>query len=222
MTSFSDTLWRPFAAFVPTLMPGAVAFAPAPAPVESAKHAGTAEWLPPLRSPRQLDSEVVEREENAYRRGADDAARGERERADARCASALQAIAAAASHLEGIAAEFARDRERDVQAIAIATARHIVQHELTIDTLRVTELVRRALELLPPAHAIEVRLHPADLETLEAGLATLASEGRHVALTWMPDETIERGGFVIETPHRIIDGRTDVGLRALYERIDHD
>jgi flagellar biosynthesis/type III secretory pathway protein FliH len=158
----------------------------------------------------------------AYERGHEEAVRVERERADARCATALQAVARAAGHLGEIATEFAQDRERDLQGLAIAVARHIVQHELTIDPLRVGELVRRALDLLPLDHTIEVRLNPEDLHTLGPSLEGLRPEGRQVSVQWVGDPSVERGGFVAETPHRIVDGRADVALRALYERFDHD
>jgi flagellar biosynthesis/type III secretory pathway protein FliH len=223
MTSSSDAGWRPFAAFVPSLVPGGMAFAPAPAETIESKP-GSNDWLPPLRTRPELDALAAERdrEERAYSRGADEATRAERSQAEARCATALQAVAGAAAHLAGIAEEFARDRERDVQAIAIAAARHIVQHELALDPLRVAELVRRAVELLPTDHTLEIRLHPDDLATLRSGLEAMAPPGRNLHLSWLADADLERGGFVIETPHRIVDGRADVALRALYERLDHD
>ena len=226
MTSSSDALWRPFVPAGPralTLVPGPEAFAPMTAP-SAAAGAEAPPWLPSLHTAAELDADLATRalEERGYRRGLDDGTRAERANADARCATALEAVALAAAHLESIATEFARDRERDAQAVALAAARHIVQHELTIDTLRVGELVRRAIELLPLDHALEIRLHPDDLETLREGLEGMAPVGRHVRVDWRPDASVDRGGFVIETPHRIIDGRADVALRALYERLDHE
>jgi flagellar assembly protein FliH len=226
MTSSSDALWQPF---VPA-GPPALRLVPEPGAFTQpavATHGATLEppsWLPSLRSHVEVDADAARRslEEMAYRRGLDEGARAERVRADLRCATALDAVARAAAHLEAIAAEFARDRERDAQAVALAAARHIVQHELTIDTLRVGELVRRAIELLPLDHVLEIRIHPLDLDTLRAGLDTMAPAGRNVRLEWRPDAAIDRGGFVIETPHRIIDGRADVALRSLYERLDHE
>jgi flagellar assembly protein FliH len=226
MTSSSDALWQPFVPAGPTVL----ALVPAPgafAPVAAASPRATAEppaWLPSLRTNAERAAADAKRtiEEMAYRRGLEEGAHAERARADVRCVTALEAVARAAAHLDAIAGEFARDRERDAQAVALAAARHIVQHELTIDTLRVGELVRRAIELLPLDHALEIRVHPEDLETLRGGLEAMAPVGPHVRLDWRSDASIDRGGFVIETPHRIIDGRADVALRALYERLDHE
>ncbi len=225
MTSFSDAgLWQPF---VPPSV-GGIALVPSPAVAPALEPAApsepTADWLRPLHTDFEIEriAAVDAVRDEAFRRGADEASHRERARADERCATALQAVARAAAHLEQIAAEFARDRERDVQAVALAAARAIVQHELTIDALRVGELVKRAIEQLPLDHVLEVRLHPDDLATLGASLEGLVPAGRTVTLQWLSDPSIERGGFVIETPHRIVDGRTDVALRALYERFDRE
>lgn len=227
MTSSSDTgRWQPLllvstplasspgkSAFTPSLVPdGAMVGDPAVVEVSG--------WLPSLRTTAEATADHTRRAvaEEAFR----EASRTERLRADARCATALLAVARAADHLEVIAAEFAQDRERDLQGLAIAVARHIVQHELTIDPERVGELVRRALALLPLDHSIEVRLNPEDLATLTPSLQELRPQGREVIVRWVGDPAVERGGFIAETPHRIVDGRADVALRALYERFDHD
>ena len=231
MPSSSDAgLWQPLelagasfgtssggSAFVPTLVPAGPPVADTATPRDGS-------WLPSLRTTAEMSAEKVRQrlEEGAFARGITEATRTERERADALCATALQAVARAADHLETIAAEFAQDRERDLQGLAIVVARHIVQHELTVDPQRVGELVRRALDMLPLDHSIEVRLNPGDLHTLAPSLEGLRPEGRQVRLQWVGDPSVERGGFVAETPHRIVDGRVDVALRALYERFDHD
>ena len=230
MTSSSDAgLWRPLdlgvapgeapsggSAFVPTI--------PFQAPLAAVPATSEPSWLPSLRSGNQVAAEKARQllEHNAYERGRDEATHTERRRADALCATALQAVARAAGHLETFSAEFAQDRERDLQALAIVIARQIVQRELAIDPLRVGELVRRALDLLPLDHSIEVRLNPEDLRTLSTSLEGLRPEGRQVQLQWVGDPSVDRGSFVAETPHRIVDGRVDVALRALYERFDHD
>lgn len=159
---------------------------------------GKPTWLRPLRTTfeEQLEVERAKQRIAAYRRGVDEATRKERTAADKRCVTALQAVRKVADRLEGVVTEFARDRERDLHGLAVAVARHVVQHELTIDPQRVTALVRRALDLLPP--------------------------GRQVQLRWTADPALEPGNFAIETPQRIVDGRADVALRDLYERLEHE
>lgn len=191
--------------------------------VETAPPGGPA-WLRPLRTTleEQLEVDRAKQRIAAYRRGVEESAKRERQLADERCRTALAAVCKVADHLEMVGSEFARDRERDLHGLAVAVARQIVQHELMIDPLRVGELVRRALELLPLDTTLEVRLNPGDLATLGTSIETLLPPGRHVRLTWLADPEIERGNFVVESPQRIVDGRADVALRDLYERLEHE
>lgn len=220
MTSSSDRdLWAPLAWTRVELGPGAGVVAepesarPAPTTVDGG-------WLPALADDGDRARALLEDE--AYRRGRADASREERARADERCRTALQAVARAATHLESIAAEFARDRERDLQAVALAVARKLVRRELEASPELVGTLVGQAIELLPLDHALDVRLHPDDLRTLGANVESLVPAGRSVRVQWIADASVEKGGFLVESPARIVDGRTDVALRTLYERFDHD
>lgn len=222
MTSSSDhPAWTP----APLSAGAAADLAPdfAGLPFEAAVAEGPA-WLRPLRTSReeQLEIERARQRGADYRRGAEEALRKERVLDEERCRSALLAVKKVADHLEMIAAEFARDRERDLHGLAVAIARQVVQHELMMDPLRVGELVRRALELLPGDTTIEVRLNPEDLAMLGESVSSLLPAGRQVRMAWRPDPGLERGNFTAESPQRIVDGRTDVALKDLYERLEHD
>ena len=43
-----------------------------------------------------------------------------------------------------------------------------------------------------------------------------------VTLHWIVDAEIERAGFVVQSPQRLVDGRLDVALRTLYERFEEE
>lgn len=208
MTSSSEPLrWAPLS-LVQGLAP----------PVESAS------WLPTLRS-SQEERAVNAREsmeQAAYERGFADGESAAQSQVDECCRSALGGITRVIEHLESITSEFARDRERDLHGLAIAVARQILQHELSMESFAVVERVRKALELLPLDAVLEIRMNPEDLATLGGSVEGLIPAGRHVRLEWAPDPLVERGGFILESPQRIVDGRTDVALRNLYERLDHD
>lgn len=222
MTSSSDREpWMPLSLTRVELAPGAgVVAEPEPAaPAAVAVEAGRG-WLPALADDGDRARALLEDE--AYRRGRADASREERARADERCRTALQAVARAAAHLESISAEFARDRERDLQTVALAVARKLVRREIEASPELLGSLVTRAIELLPLDHALDVRLHPDDLRTLGANTESLLPAGRSVRVQWIADPAVDKGGFLVESPARIVDGRTDIALRALYERFDHE
>ncbi len=221
MTSSPETVsgWIPFGS-----SPGSRAFAGAEAGVGAKPDSGAGIWLPTLRSTaRGIEESAADALERlAYERGFAAGVADERGRTEQRSRNALQTVANVAIQLESIQLQFARDRERDLHGLAIAIARQMLQRELTLDPELTGELVRRALALLPLDTTIEVRMHPEDLAMLGTSVAEFGSPGRALQLTWVGDPTLERGGFLLETPARVVDGRADVALRQLYERLDHD
>lgn len=133
----------------------------------------------------------------------------------------LTALEGAARALREVRERFERTGERDIQALALAAARQIAQRELTTAPEIVGDIVRRALDLVPPRTVPTVRLHPDDLAavTQAAPIETAGGEGE---VRWAPDPSIERGGFLIEAPPRIVDGKLETVFRILCERMDHD
>ncbi len=157
--------------------------------------------------------------EEAYAQGAEDGRRAASAEADRRILGACQALAGAAESLQAVRAAFASEAEESLYALATALAHQIVQRELTADPTIVRDLVRRAVEVLPLEGALEIRLNPADLAALGADTDLYAPGGRKLDLRWVPDASIDRGGYLIETSQRVVDGRIDPVLRAMYDRL---
>ena len=157
--------------------------------------------------------------DEAYARGVEDGGRVAGADAERRILGACQALAGAAESLQAVRAAFTIEAEESLYALATALAHQIVERELAIDPVIVRDLVRRAVEVLPLEGALEIRLNPADLVALGAETELYAPGGRKLDLRWVPDPTIERGGYLIETSQRVVDGRIDPVLRAMYERL---
>jgi flagellar assembly protein FliH len=132
---------------------------------------------------------------------------------------AVEALAAVTTQLDASHTRFARERERDLEGLALAVARSLVQRELRSDPTIVRDLVVRALACVPAGPGVQVRLNPIDHEILASELEALAATDRMGTVQWSADPALERGSFVVEGPQRIVDGRTDVALRDLYERL---
>lgn len=157
--------------------------------------------------------------EDAYASGVEEGRRAAAADAGRRILSACQALAGAAESLQAVRASFASEAEESLYALATALAHQIVQRELTTDPTIVRDLVRRTVEVLPLEGALEIRLNPADLAALGVETDLYAPGGRKLDLRWVPDPSIERGGYLIETSQRVVDGRIDPVLRAMYERL---
>jgi flagellar biosynthesis/type III secretory pathway protein FliH len=135
---------------------------------------------------------------------------------------AVAALAAAAQELTARQEAFTRDRYRNLESLALVVAQKLLEREVATHPSIVRDLVARALELLPNDDVVSIRLNPLDLQASSHELKEMATLGRPLQLKLLPDPDLARGSFLLETPLRVIDGRTDTALRQLYERLDHD
>ncbi len=155
----------------------------------------------------------------AYARGFDDGVARARASAATELAPVRDLLIALARELERERVVAAQDATANMAALALVVARWLFQREVTADSGVVQELVRRAVHLLPTTTSIEIRVHPADLDVMVNRLEIAEADGRPLPVHWIADPGLDRGGFTIATPERLIDGRADVALRTLYERL---
>lgn len=160
-------------------------------------------------------------EDEAFALGLADGLRQGEARASERLRPVLDTLHRLTAQIEASRARFEHDRASNLSGLALAVAHHVMQREMAADPSILSGLVSKALELMPANTPVEVRLHPADLAALAPELDAIAATGRPVALSWSSDATLPRGGFVLEGPQRIVDGRADSALRTLFERLDH-
>ncbi|MES2521530.1 MAG: FliH/SctL family protein [Gemmatimonadota bacterium] len=157
-------------------------------------------------------------EADAYARGRAEGERVARERATGELASAVSALESAVTDVQLHAARWTSNAEENIAALAVAVARHIVQHEVTVAPDTVRALVMRALVQLPVDAPIIVRLHPDDIDACSA-LVMQDKAGRTPDIRWTADAHVLRGGCLIEGRERIIDGRIDTALERAYRSI---
>jgi flagellar biosynthesis/type III secretory pathway protein FliH len=173
-------------------------------------------------SPRTAEEEGASREQEAYTRGytagqAD--ATAEASRTLKRAAGLLVSTAEA---LDAARLGVVRELEDSVYLLALAIARHLIQREVIADPTIVRDLVNRGLEAFPIGSSVEIHLNPEDLNALRSQFGLPGTAGRAADLQWVADAAIERGGCTLETPHRVVDGRVDLALGDLYQRLRDD
>jgi flagellar assembly protein FliH len=115
-----------------------------------------------------------------------------------------------------------RELEDAVYLLGLAIAKHLIQREVAADPAIVRDLVHRGLEAFPVGSRVEIHLHPDDLAALRSQFELPGRDGHANDLQWMPDPAVERGGCTLETPHRVVDGRVDLALGELYNRMRDD
>ena len=179
------------------------------------------------RNGMEISPEVVaaqrdrEREE-AYERGFSDGVAAGRSQALKDLQPNLQASVKVVTEVEDFQTALLDQMQADITALALAVGRQLMEREVRAEPEVVANLVRNALSHFPLDQKLRIRLHPADLSGFSreqsGGQAPLAG-GREVR--WVPDETVSRGGCLVEGPERIVDGRVEVALERIYRTVTH-
>ncbi|SCK20967.1 FliH/SctL family protein [Vogesella sp. LIG4] len=123
--------------------------------------------------------------------------------ANARFAEHWQPLAAMQQSFEQQLQLLGEELSADVLVLAVELAERIVATRIEVDPEQMLPLLQQALEEIGQGlQQARIRANPADIEVIEA-FAANAYPG--VSWQWLPDEAVERGGCVIDTPQRKID-----------------
>ena len=108
------------------------------------------------------------------------------------------------------------DVEKELVAVAMQVARHLVRRELKTDPGQVVAAVRQAVSILPiNTRNIRVYLHPEDALLVKQNLSV--SEEAEDEQRWkiVEDPALTRGGCNVETEHSRIDATVESRLSAI-------
>jgi flagellar assembly protein FliH len=158
-------------------------------------------------------------EEQAYARGREEGRREARAALEVEWRNALQVLASAAEVVRASRNRWLDTADENLFALATGVARQILGRELALDPALVLELVRRAIDELEAGGPIVIRLHPDDVSLVRERLETTTGSDGPLEYEFVPDPAVGRGGCVIESPHRLVDGRVETALQALYLRL---
>lgn len=193
--------------------------------IAGAGGAGGAWILPDLGSPTGREASGADSTpapDASYDHGYEDGVRDGAAAAEREIRAAIEAVRHISDSLSIARNELAGDHARGIYALATAVAKKLIQREIELDPAAMQGLIERATELMPPDAPFTARLNPSDLEAITPFLESMNAQGRVSAVEWLADPAIERGGFRLENPLRVVDGRIDVALRNLYESLDHE
>lgn len=165
---------------------------------------------------------VVLPEEAAYDRGVQEGRDAARQELADEVQQVVQTLGGAAEQLRGERAKCVKIMEQDVITLAIAVARAVIQREVELDSSVVGAMVQRALTEVSWKSPVEVRLNPEDIAVVEAHFIAIEDHAKPPQLEWTPDSNVERGGYIVETQHRLVDGTLDTVLSNLYEDLAND
>jgi len=173
-------------------------------------------------SPEAAEAERERAREEGYETGFNDGMIAGRNQAMKELRPNLQASVKVVEEMEEFQTALMEKMEENLTVLALAVARQLMEREVQAEPEVVANLVRSALSHFPLDQKLRIRLHPADLSMISrehsSGQAPVAG-GREVR--WVPDETIARGGCMVEGPERIVDGRVESALERIYRTVDN-
>lgn len=172
------------------------------------------------RNPEELAAEEAARiealKEQAYLKGLEEGTSQGRTQARQQLAAALEIARQATDAVQEAQEEWAAHLEANLAAVSMAIARKLVEREFEVDPEILAALVASGLTHFPSDQRIRIRVNPRDLASVHSADGGEASiSGTHQA-RWVGDESVPRGGFILEGPERVLDGRTDMALERLY------
>jgi len=158
-------------------------------------------------------------EELAYERGVAEGRREARGAAEAEWRAAIQVLATAADAVRASRSRWLDAAEANLYALAIGVAHQVIDRQVSIEPTLVLELIRHALDEIDAESPVTVRVHPHDLPLVQERLGAAGGEGGEIELVFAADASLSRGGCIVETPRRLVDGRIETALQALYARL---
>ncbi len=106
--------------------------------------------------------------------------------------------------------------EKAVAELAIAIAETILQEKLQDHHIElIIRQIRAVFQEFPVFEELTIRLNPQDIEALQQAQSQLFAPGEVRNITLIPDERIERGGCIIETPLGAIDAQLSTQLEQI-------
>ncbi len=160
--------------------------------------------------------------QSAYERGVRDGRLAADQEAVCELRIAASALIAAAEHLRHQRDEWETELEDHVVVLALGVAREVLQREMRADPDVLRQRVADAFTEISWKSPTKVRMHPDDLASVQAFFDHNERSAGPNMLEWISDDTIERGGFVVVTPERLVDGTIDTVLSAIQEHLSDD
>ena len=126
------------------------------------------------------------------------------------------AFGEAIKKLEELREDLYLNAERGAVELALAIAEKIVSHEVSVNKATLLDVLKTALEKVTDQEKITVRVNKSDLQIInEFGRQVPGLTANVKDVTIEGDDTISRGGCVIETGFGSIDARIESQLRAV-------
>ncbi|MEW6193526.1 MAG: FliH/SctL family protein [Bacteroidota bacterium] len=115
--------------------------------------------------------------------------------------------------------EYEQGFEKLVIHTAFELAKKIVQRDVVDNTI-INETVSRAITKVIGANEVRIKMHPVDVEQIDANSRNLINSSSFNKIKFEGDERIEIGGCLIETEIGNVDARISTQLEELRRKLE--
>lgn len=168
--------------------------------------------MPDAATDDQLQQVLRQAREQGFQEGA-------RQAADAAQAQIQSAVNQSGARLAESIAEIAalrprlrREAESQVVDLALAIARKILHRTITMDAEALTGLIHAAISRIDARDLLSIRIAPCHHQQINAAVARL---GLPSQVKVVPDQSLEPGGLVLETPRGQLDASVTAQLTEI-------
>jgi len=124
--------------------------------------------------------------------------------------SAVQSLVEAVERLKHMEKEFYGRVEEEILDLVLATTRKVVQREINTQRDVILDVLRQAIAKTTDRERIRVRINPSDFDFVHAHKSDIVSTVDGVKdLVIEGDESISRGGAVVDSDYGTIDARIE-------------
>ena len=165
----------------------------------------------------KVGDEILEIEREAYEKGFAVGERAGFEFGSQKAEAALTGLVEVLGEIASFRETLYKAVEAEIAGLAIAVARKVVRREVEMRRDVVVESVKAALGVLASAGSVTVKVNPLDLEVMHQFKKDLEKySGSVKGVSVDADETISRGGCIIETNY----GEVDATIEGVFAEIE--
>lgn len=196
--------------------PGIVRLPGGSSPVSRSRSSSSEEDL----DEESMEDRLARLEREAYEKGFDQGRKDGLALEQKQLQEQKQQVEALFSELRGLKGSLFRETEQDCVALSALIARRILRAEIQTDPGVIQRTVRAALDFVADRSRLRISVHPEDMEEMRRILPELAAWTEEDAFQVVEDETLERGGCLLETGFGSINATVSEQCNVIEKALD--
>lgn len=167
-----------------------------------------------------LEDRLARLEREAYEKGFDQGRKDGLALEQKQLQDQKKQVEALFSELKGLKGMLFREAEQDCVTLSSLIARRVLRAEIQSEPAVIQRAARAALDLVADRSRLRISVHPEDMEEMRRILPELAAWAEEDAFQVVEDETLERGGCLLETGFGTINATVSEQCNVIEKALD--